>query len=514
MTFRVAVLALACTALVARADDPKPREVPFPSELPLTVRPAAATARKSPAKPRTITKVVIHKAEGSAENAWRTAMDPNVRVAAHYAVGSDGGAIQMVDEKDVAFHAANPAVDEASLGVTLAGMSAKDDVTDKELRAAARLTRYLCDKYKIPVDRNHIIGHHEVPDPVEKGKFGGTTHERDPGIYFDWPRFMGLVRDAGVTPKSAGGPGGGSGGSGNGAGGASNGAGGSGTGGDLGQGGSGGGSGSSGGYGGYPGGLAGAPGATGTPATGASGSGGSSGNGTASPTTGSGSGASTGSSTGSDPSGGTGSTTPTSGSGSATDPGASGSTGSGTGSGSSTGTGTGGASDPGSGSGSGTGSDPGSGTGTTSGSGTGSDGSGSGSTSAGDGGSGTGNGNPGGMTGALDGVGGSGGSGSGSTAGTPASGSTPTTSAPSSSGATQGYTIEWGDTLSDIAAAHGMTWQQLLALTGPDGQTNQQLLAGSSPMQGAARKFDPNLIFPGQKLYVPPGGTTPVRQDW
>jgi hypothetical protein len=56
-----------------------------------------------------------------------------------------------------------------------------------------------------------------------------------------------------------------------------------------------------------------------------------------------------------------------------------------------------------------------------------------------------------------------------------------------------------------------MSYEQLLALTAPNGETNQQMLAASSPMQGAAQKFNPNLIFPGQQLYVPPGGSTPAR---
>jgi Bacterial SH3 domain len=54
-------------------------------------------------------------------------------------------------------------------------------------RASAAPTRNLCNKYGIPKDRSHIIGHVEVP---------GATHT-DPGPYWNWTYYMQLVN--GVT---------------------------------------------------------------------------------------------------------------------------------------------------------------------------------------------------------------------------------------------------------------------------------------------------------------------------
>jgi N-acetylmuramoyl-L-alanine amidase len=49
--------------------------------------------------------------------------------------------------------------------------------------ASAALTAEICNKYGIPKDRNHIIGHYQVP---------GTDHT-DPGPNWDWVRYIRLV---------------------------------------------------------------------------------------------------------------------------------------------------------------------------------------------------------------------------------------------------------------------------------------------------------------------------------
>jgi hypothetical protein len=51
-------------------------------------------------------------------------------------------------------------------------------------RSSARLAAFLVDRYGIPLDRQHIVGHNEVP---------GTTHT-DPGRYWDWDKYLGYVR--------------------------------------------------------------------------------------------------------------------------------------------------------------------------------------------------------------------------------------------------------------------------------------------------------------------------------
>jgi hypothetical protein len=61
------------------------------------------------------------------------------------------------------------------------------------------LTRYTAERYGIPLDREHILGHDQVPGPTEA--FQAGMHW-DPGTYFDWARFMALV-GAPITPSGA-----------------------------------------------------------------------------------------------------------------------------------------------------------------------------------------------------------------------------------------------------------------------------------------------------------------------
>lgn len=61
-------------------------------------------------------------------------------------------------------------------------------------RSSARLVAFLCHKYKIPADRQHIIGHNEIPDPNNSGQYGGTGHHQDPGPYWNWIKYMSYVR--------------------------------------------------------------------------------------------------------------------------------------------------------------------------------------------------------------------------------------------------------------------------------------------------------------------------------
>src|SRR5581483_8554984 len=72
-----------------------------------------------------------------------------------------------------------------------------------QLRGLAALTAWLCDRYGIPKDRSHIIGHDEVPDPYNPGQFGGSGHHQDPGPYFDWTTFMSYVGGSAPAPAPA-----------------------------------------------------------------------------------------------------------------------------------------------------------------------------------------------------------------------------------------------------------------------------------------------------------------------
>ena len=147
--------------------------------------------------------IVVHETEGSfgATVAWFR--NPKARAAANSVVGRDGQIAHMVPDSEVAWHSGNGYVNAHSIGIEHEGYTNVDGtLTDAEYRASARLVATLTRRYGIPVDRGHLIGHDQVPDPFHRGEYGGWAHHTDPGAYWDWPRFMTYVRDyrAGLTP--------------------------------------------------------------------------------------------------------------------------------------------------------------------------------------------------------------------------------------------------------------------------------------------------------------------------
>lgn len=135
-----------------------------------------------------IDKVIIHVTQGSYAGSISWFQDPVSEVSAHYVVrSSDGQITQMVRDADTAYHARS--ANASALGIEHEGFI--DDptwFTDAMYRSSAALTASLCDKYGVPKDRTHIIGHSEAP---------GNDHT-DPGPYWDWNRYMELVKGTGT----------------------------------------------------------------------------------------------------------------------------------------------------------------------------------------------------------------------------------------------------------------------------------------------------------------------------
>ena len=78
--------------------------------------------------------------------------------------------------------------------------------TEAQYQASALLTRYICDKYNIPKDRNHIIAHGEWQNAAWKSWMStnfpqiDTTcnNHTDPGVNWNWTHYMQLVIGAPV----------------------------------------------------------------------------------------------------------------------------------------------------------------------------------------------------------------------------------------------------------------------------------------------------------------------------
>jgi N-acetyl-anhydromuramyl-L-alanine amidase AmpD len=133
-----------------------------------------------------IDTIVIHvtngpEGSGGAPWAW-FGMDHGTEppTSAHISVDPGGIIYRSVPDDDTAFHAGT--YNDRSLGVEIVGVNGYD-FTEPQLTATAGAVAHWAQLHNIPVDRQHIIGHVEVP---------GATHT-DPGAGFDWVDFMNRV---------------------------------------------------------------------------------------------------------------------------------------------------------------------------------------------------------------------------------------------------------------------------------------------------------------------------------
>ena len=143
---------------------------------------------------KTIDAIVIHDTEGRFIGSLRTLQNPRVDGSAHFVVSRDGQIVQLVPVGDVAWHSGNNWWNLHSIGIEHEGWAGRRAYTLAEYRASAKLVAYLAHRWGIPVDRRHIIGHAEVPDPNHPRLHGGVSHHTDPGPYWNWNLYMRLVR--------------------------------------------------------------------------------------------------------------------------------------------------------------------------------------------------------------------------------------------------------------------------------------------------------------------------------
>jgi N-acetyl-anhydromuramyl-L-alanine amidase AmpD len=173
--------ALSCAALAAAA--------PPQSRL------AAQTNYTQAERPESAIRfIVIHVSEGSFLGTVSWLQDPKAHASANFVVGRNGQVQELVPLHDIAWHAGNWAYNVRSVGIENEG--ATDDpagFTNAEYRSTARVAAVIARRALIPIDRHHIIGHYQVPDPNDPLQGGGIDNHTDPGKYWRWNYFMKLV---------------------------------------------------------------------------------------------------------------------------------------------------------------------------------------------------------------------------------------------------------------------------------------------------------------------------------
>jgi hypothetical protein len=147
--------------------------------------------------------IVIHDTEVPFAEAIRIFQDPTRQASANYIVSAAGQIEQTVLEKDIAWHAGNWDFNTRAIGIEQEGYAyTPGSYTWAEYRASAQLAASICSRWGVPMDRFHVIGHYQVPDPDHPGLFGGYAHRTDPGPYWDWNYFMRLAASyAGALPS-------------------------------------------------------------------------------------------------------------------------------------------------------------------------------------------------------------------------------------------------------------------------------------------------------------------------
>jgi len=139
-----------------------------------------------------IDRIVIHTTEGVGSGNISYLVSNTRKVSAHYLVMRSGAVYQFVAEEKKAWHAGcwNP----RSVGIEHEGFAGNRNLytgaytpfTDELYASSARLTSWIADKWGIPKDRAHIVGHGDV-------ELKNCNTHWDPGPYWDWNRYLALV---------------------------------------------------------------------------------------------------------------------------------------------------------------------------------------------------------------------------------------------------------------------------------------------------------------------------------
>lgn len=129
--------------------------------------------------------VVVHTMQGYYLGAQSWFQNPAANVSAHFCMRSEDGEVtQMVHLDDRAWHVGGS--NSYAIGIEHEGFIDEPAwYTWETYSSSAMLARWIADTYDIPLTRDHIVGHVELPN---------QSHT-DPGIHWDWARYMALITD-------------------------------------------------------------------------------------------------------------------------------------------------------------------------------------------------------------------------------------------------------------------------------------------------------------------------------
>ena len=149
-----------------------------------------------------IDRIILHTTEGGFDGAvsWLRgdgAGSSNRDSSSHYVVSADGRRIaQLVREADTAWAAGNLAFNRRGINIEQEGYAERGDFADALYAATGALVGRIARRHGIPLDRQHVIGHMDVPDPNNPALRGGIDHHSDPGDTYDFARVLRIAAAA------------------------------------------------------------------------------------------------------------------------------------------------------------------------------------------------------------------------------------------------------------------------------------------------------------------------------
>ena len=117
--------------------------------------------------------IVIHIMDGTLVGTDSWFANTTSQVSAHYGIGKNGEVHQYVQESDAAWHAGRvdvpvwklikPSINPNLYTIGIEHEGKPDDVwTDAIKQSSATLIREICQRWQIPINRDHVVGHFEI----------------------------------------------------------------------------------------------------------------------------------------------------------------------------------------------------------------------------------------------------------------------------------------------------------------------------------------------------------------
>lgn len=154
--------------------------------------------------------IFIHTTEGGYAGSlnWlrgAAAGSSNRDSSTHYIISADGSQLaQLVDENDTSWAVGNLDYNRRGINIEQEGYASRGGFSDGLYTAVGHLVQRIARRWNIPLDRRHVIGHMDVPDPYNSSLKGGVDHHDDPGPHYDFTKLLSIAGGAAyesVSPK-------------------------------------------------------------------------------------------------------------------------------------------------------------------------------------------------------------------------------------------------------------------------------------------------------------------------